>query len=146
MNGAGDGLPGLDTVPALGEQRIVCRVRVPNVGRYRHRDGRVVEVPSSGGAAHTPAVLLAGMLGNSVRFFSWASGILGKDLIAKRMHIGGIRALTPHGGPLTRPRPLLVVVQALLLGQIDRSLLNQNPLALVPLSGSAEADDDRREG
>ena len=48
--------------------------------------------------------------------------------------------------PVAPQRPGLLIRQALLLGALERVLLYQDPLALVPPSRAAETHHDRRQG
>jgi hypothetical protein len=73
-------------------------------------------------------------VGDSIRFVSRTVGIAGSNLLGKGLHVPRIGAFSSEASSLPSARPLLMIAQALLLGQLERDQLDQKAPTLIPLA------------
>ena len=81
--------------------------------------------------------------------FGFRSGAACEDssnLASERFDKLGVRTLPSDGSTAASPEPLLLVVQALLLGSLKGSSFHKEALAFVTLARAAEANDYGRQG
>lgn len=132
-------------VHATHQQLVVGRVHVSNCGGYGEVQRLRVEIAPSRGATDPPAAPSEGVVGDLLGSILGAAGVVAQDL--------GYRPLLEFRVSLSpallfaqlTPRSRLLVRQAFALGAVERILLDQDTLPLVPAPGSAEAHDHRRE-
>src|SRR5437879_7748231 len=148
------GTPGLehllDVVPnllasrlpaaTLHQQVVVRRVPVPDGRDHGAGDGTLVQRPARRRAPHSTAPPRARVPGNLLRAPGRAAREESEDLLRHpRLEVEVLHP-TPLLGTLPTALADLLVREALLLGSLQRRLLDQDALPLVASAGAAEPD------
>ncbi len=127
------------------QQLVVGRVDVSNGGGYGEVQRLRVEIAPGSASADAPAASREGVVGDLLGSILRTAGVVAQDL-GHRPLLECRVCLSP-ALPFAQlaPRSRLLVRQAFALGAVERILLDQDTLPLVPAPGSAEAHDHRRE-
>src|ERR671922_2069153 len=134
----------LGSVHAGHQQLVVASVLVSHRRDHGKLDGLRVQGSSGGGPPHSTASPRPGTAGNGFGALRGAPGKQAEDLPRQLALEAPVLPRPPRFVAQPAPRPGFLVLQALRLSALERDLLDEDPLALVPFPRSTETDDDCR--
>jgi len=136
---------GITSVPVLPQELIVLRFRVTDMGYDGQIDGLIGEALGGRRPANPAAILQTGVFRNDHLPSGRAMRIKFPYAGSKTRDVLLIEICSAFCFPLTPPHANLGVGQALLLGLLQRLLLDQQPLSFVPLASLAPLEHHRRQ-
>lgn len=133
----------LVSLPAANEECVISSVGVPDMGSDRKLDRLGFEALGGGRAPNPAGVPQARMLRNGGLFGLGTTGIKATDRFSKASTVLRIETGLTLRGSLAGSGPPFLIGQTLPLGARESSLLDENTLPFVALSGAAKPDHDR---
>lgn len=121
---------------------IIRRVQMTDMGSHREPDGTVVEGFGGSTATDATAVFFTRMPSDGPSFFGRTIGINLQEPGRESLQILLVQHLPSSGRPLPGPRAGILIVLALDFRPVESGGLDQDSLALVPLSSPAVFHDN----
>lgn len=115
---------------------------MPDVRPNRQLNCRLVELLGRGGSPDPTGVLSTRVFGNRPTFPAWTIRVEVTDSARKRVDMGSVKLSSAFGRARPGRRARLRIGEALLLRALEGSLLHEDTLSLVALSGATESNDD----